>query len=280
MDELTNLMRLIDLNSEVIPEGNYLEMCNSIKIVHETMSRSNSNCESETDVNEEFIMRNIMRDDTFSPVRAPFSTEDRRRNRYYEEEAEEEDLPNADADMEDPPVPEINENVNNLTGEETDIMNYVNAALPYLNVPRGQPLERNEWRNNSISHLIEDAQRRNHNREYDEAELRRLDVRIYETQKCIQKTKTRQRITSTVRKEAVKRRAQELGILRLPRYTIGALLDKGHNVGNEREFYKAYLDDYNDEVVNKLRDLNADLVDFIRDKDSLLQDMNMSNLEV
>ena len=44
---------------------------------------------------------------------------------FYNLIQEEEDLPNADADMEDPPVPEINENVNNLTGEETDIMNYV-----------------------------------------------------------------------------------------------------------------------------------------------------------
>lgn len=31
MEDLTNLMRLIDLNSTNISEGHYLEMCNSIK---------------------------------------------------------------------------------------------------------------------------------------------------------------------------------------------------------------------------------------------------------
>ena len=62
--------------------------------------------------------------------------------------------------------------------------------------------------------------------------------------------------------------------MRLPRYTIGALLDKGHNVGNEREFYKTYLDEYNDEVVNKLSELNDDLVGFLREKDCILAEMN------
>ena len=75
MEELTNLMRLIDLNSMVIPEGKYLEMCNSIKKVHESISRTDSNNDSETDEDEEFILRNIMTDDTrgipvpFSPIR-------------------------------------------------------------------------------------------------------------------------------------------------------------------------------------------------------------------
>ena len=61
MDELTNLMRLIDLNSEIIPEGHYLEMCNSMKKVHESLSNVNSSCdsESEDDVIENFFMREI-----------------------------------------------------------------------------------------------------------------------------------------------------------------------------------------------------------------------------
>jgi hypothetical protein len=52
-------------------------------------------------------------------------------------------------------------------------------------------------------------------------------------------------------------------------------LDKGHNVGNEREFYKAYLDEYNKEIEYKLKDLNDDLFETIRDKDSLLEEMNL-----
>ena len=63
MDELTNLMRLIDLNSEIIPEGHYLEMCNSMKKVHETLSNVNSSCDSDSDEDgiENFIMREVMR---------------------------------------------------------------------------------------------------------------------------------------------------------------------------------------------------------------------------
>ena len=52
--------------------------------------------------------------------------------------------------------------------------------------------------------------------------------------------KHRKNITSTVRKEAVRKAARELGIT-LRRYTIGALLDAGHNVGDEKPFYKSYI---------------------------------------
>ena len=41
MEDLTNLMRLIDLNSTNISEGHYLEMCNSIKKIHDIISPSN-----------------------------------------------------------------------------------------------------------------------------------------------------------------------------------------------------------------------------------------------
>tara|TARA_B100001559_G_scaffold234574_1_gene197680 strand:+ start:3159 stop:3905 length:747 start_codon:yes stop_codon:yes gene_type:complete len=248
MDELTNLMRLIDLNSEIIPEGNYLEMCNSIKKVHESLSNPNSNSDSESDddVVENFMMREIMRDGTFpSPV--PFSTENRNRTRYYEENEENDDdiVLTADAD------------------EREQLLNYVNSIIiPPINVPRA---------------FNEMDRRRSVNREFDETELRRLDERIIRTQRTIRNTKPKQRITVNVRKEAVKKRSEELGI-RLSRYTIGNLLDKGHNVGNEREFYKSYLVQYNEEIEHKLKDLNDELIELLRDKDALLEDMN-SNLD-
>ena len=213
MDELTNLMRLIDLNSEIIPEGHYLEMCNSMKKVHETLSNVNSSCDSDSDEDgiENFIMREVMRDGTIEPP-VPFSTENRNRNRYYEENDDDDVVLTADAD------------------EREQLLNYVNSLIvPPINVPR-------------MSDEIDRLQ--SVNREFDEAELRRLDERILQIRRTIRNTKPRQRITANVRKEAVKKRAQELGI-RLPRYTIGNLLDKGHNVGNEREFYKSYLDGYN-----------------------------------
>ena len=50
--------------------------------------------------------------------------------------------------------------------------------------------------------------RRSINREFDEAELRRLDERITKTQRTIRNTKPKQRITINVRKEAVKKRAE------------------------------------------------------------------------
>ena len=37
MEKLTHLMQLIDANSSVLPEGVYLEMCNDMKEVHESM---------------------------------------------------------------------------------------------------------------------------------------------------------------------------------------------------------------------------------------------------
>lgn len=248
MDELTNLMRLIDLNSEIIPEGNYLEMCNSIKKVHESLSNPNSNCdsESEEDTDEDFIMREIMTDNTLVPP-VPFSTERRPHPyRYYEESDDDDDNVFA-------PEPD----------EREELLNYVNSLIiPPINVPRM---------------INEMDRRRSINREFDEAELRRLDERITKTQRTIRNTKPKQRITVNVRKEAVKKRAEELGI-RLSRYTIGNLLDKGHNVGNEREFYKSYLAQYNEEIEHKLQDLNDDLFELLRDKDNLLEEMN-SNVD-
>ena len=247
MDELTNLMRLIDLNSEIIPEGHYLEMCNSMKKVHETLSNVNSSCDSDSDEDgiENFIMREVMRDGTIVSPPIPFSTENRNRNRYYEENDDDDVVLTADAD------------------EREQLLNYVNSLIvPPINVPR-------------MSDEIDRLQ--SVNREFDEAELRRLDERILQIRRTIRNTKPRQRITANVRNEAVKKRAQELGI-RLPRYTIGNLLDKGHNVGNEREFYKSYLDGYNEEIEHKLEDLNDELIELVRDKDALLEDMN-SNID-
>ena len=143
MDELTNLMRLIDLNSEIIPEGHYLEMCNSMKKVHETLSNVNSSCDSDSDEDgiENFIMREVMRDGTIVSPPIPFSTENRNRNRYYEENDDDDVVLTADAD------------------EREQLLNYVNSLIvPPINVPR-------------MSDEIDRLQ--SVNREFDEAELRR-----------------------------------------------------------------------------------------------------------
>ena len=267
MDELTNLMRLIDLNSKIIPEGDYLEMCNSIKKVHECVSRPNSNYDSDDE--NAFHLRVTMRDDTFG-IPTPFSTENRQRHRrrYYEDDSEEDevvqmdvDLPTADADELDELLARPDES---LTFE--DRFNLVHSVLPYLRVPREDVNG-----DTSFGNDIERLQRRQ--REYDEAELRRIDDRILETETMIRKTKPRQRITNIVKRDAVRKYASDMGI-RLYRYTIGGLIDKGYDVGNEREFYKNYLNSYNEEVEYKLRDLNEELFNLCRDRDSLLEEMN------
>jgi len=266
MEELTNLMRLIDLNSMVIPEGNYLEMCNSIKKVHESISRTDSNNDSETDEDEEFILRNIMTDDTrgipvpFSPIR----TERGNRYRYYENADQE--LQNADADAPSNQGGNRDDGDDVLMADADELDDMVTMLLPEIQVPR-------EMLNDQG--FIRDMRRlQMASRHGDEAEIRRLDIRIDQIQRLIRNTKPRQRITANVRTMAVKKRASDIGI-RLSRYTIGNLLDKGHNVGNEREFYKAYLDEYNKEIEYKLKDLNDDLFETIRDKDSLLEEMNL-----
>ena len=42
MEALTNMMSLIDLNSESIPEGDYLKLCNFMKEVHQNLSKKNA----------------------------------------------------------------------------------------------------------------------------------------------------------------------------------------------------------------------------------------------
>jgi hypothetical protein len=53
--------------------------------------------------------------------------------------------------------------------------------------------------------------------------------------------KIKQRVTAAVRRDAVRERAQQLGI-RLREYTLEELRAKGHNVSDERSFYRSYLD--------------------------------------
>jgi hypothetical protein len=39
MEALTNMMSIIDLNSELIPEGDYLKLCNFMRDIHKTLPR-------------------------------------------------------------------------------------------------------------------------------------------------------------------------------------------------------------------------------------------------
>jgi len=95
---------------------------------------------------------------------------------------------------------------------------------------------------------------------------------IHETLKKMEKLKHRRNVTNVVRKEAVKRRAQELGI-RLRNYTIHALFDAGHDVGNARLFFKTYLEDYNDDIDRQYEELSAELKELEHEKTLIIDDL-------
>lgn len=72
--------------------------------------------------------------------------------------------------------------------------------------------------------------------------------------------KIKKRVTAAVRKDAVRERAQELGI-RLREYTLEELRAKGHNVANERNFYKSYLDRRNIVTQGIILDIQDEIVE-------------------
>jgi DUF971 family protein len=95
---------------------------------------------------------------------------------------------------------------------------------------------------------------------------------IHETLKKMENLKHRRNITNVVRQEAVKRRAQELGI-RLHRYTVGSLFDAGHDVGDVRLFFKTYLEDYNDDIDRQYEELSAELKELEHEKTLIIDDL-------
>jgi len=95
---------------------------------------------------------------------------------------------------------------------------------------------------------------------------------IHETLKKMENLRHRRNITNVVRQEAVKRRAQELGI-RLHRYTVGSLFDAGHDVGDVRLFFKTYLEDYNDDIDRQYEELSAELKELEHEKTLIIDDL-------
>lgn len=272
MEALTSLMSKIDLNSKVIPEGDYLEMCNSIKEVHKVLKYCPANIDdySSSD-DEDFNMVPVI-----SPVTPPpFSTVDRRnnRNRYYEEE----DLANADANADDGNV------ITTDPAEREELLNYINSirlhendvvrrVLPRLAIPNETMYDE---RGPFINELSQVEQERHDTFDaYMQGELDKLNEEITTKLKERAKLKPRQRITAVVRKDAVRSRAGELGF-RLSRYTVGALLDKGHDVGDVRNFYRSYLEDYNYGIECRINDLDDELDILRRDRDELFTAMNI-----
>tara|TARA_Y200000002_G_scaffold350272_1_gene327499 strand:- start:492 stop:1319 length:828 start_codon:yes stop_codon:yes gene_type:complete len=273
MEALTSLMSKIDLNSKIIPEGDYLEMCNSIKEVHKVLKYCPANiADYSSSDDEDFNMVPVI-----SPVTPPFSTVDRRnnRNRYYEEE----DLANADADAD----ADDDNVITTDPAEREELLNYINSirlhendvvrrVLPRLAIPNETMYDERGPFINELSQV--EQERHDAFDAYMHEELDKLNEEITTKLKERAKLKPRQRITAVVRKDAVRSRAGELGF-RLSRYTVGALLDKGHDVGDVRNFYRSYLEDYNYEIECRINDLDDELDILRRDRDELFTAMNI-----
>jgi hypothetical protein len=105
-----------------------------------------------------------------------------------------------------------------------------------------------------------------------EEQLMETNKLIYETLKKMEKLKHRRNVTNVVRQEAVKRRAQELGI-RLRNYTVHALFDAGHDVGDRRLFFRNYLEDYNDDIDRQYEELSVVLKELEQEKTIIIDEL-------
>jgi len=222
MDALTSLMQTLDLNSKIISEGDYLKMCDSIKMIHDYI-KYETDSESEE---EEFRVRRVDIPIPFSPI---------------------------------PRLPPFGDNLDDLTiydtvpqpyGNEGD---FIHVDLPAIRTQL--PVPEHTFRDDEL-----------------EDELMEVNRLIHETLKKVEKLKYRRNVTNFVRQEAVKRRAHELNI-RLRRYTVGSLLDSGHDVGDVRMFFKNYIEDYNDDIDRQHEELSETLKELEYDKTSIIDEL-------
>ena len=157
-----------------------------------------------------------------------------------------------------PRLPPFGDNLDDLTIYDTvqppyrDEGDFIHVDLPAIRTPPPVPEQLRDYE-------LED-------------ELMEVNRLIHETLKKVEKLKHRRNVTNFVRQEAVKRRARELGI-RLPRYTVGSLLDSGYDVGNVRMFFKEYLEDYNDDIDRQYEELNDILKRHEQDKTEIIDEL-------
>ena len=179
-------MSAIDLNSKLLPEGDYLKMCNDMKDIYKVIPRPTSP--------EAALPR----------VRIPRQAQ---RVLY------------SDSDTEDDN--EVNEYALRPLGDMRNEMEQVNINIAIAS-----------------------------------REVRTIESRL-------RYLKIKQRVTATIRKDAVRERAQQLGF-RLREHTVEELRAKGHNIPDERSFYKNYLERQNLITTELITDLRDDLVELKR----------------
>jgi hypothetical protein len=143
------------------------------------------------------------------------------------------------------------------------------AALPRINTDR-QPLppsdsdsedEEDDLAFRPIEQMRDELADVTHNMTRSTQEIRRRESRL-------RYLKIKQRVTAAVRRDAVRERAQQLGI-RLREYTMEELRAKGHNVPDERGFYRGYLERQNLLTRDIITDLKDDIEAIKRFKETL-----------
>jgi hypothetical protein len=143
------------------------------------------------------------------------------------------------------------------------------AALPRINTDR-QPVplsdsdsedEEDDFALRPIQQMRDELADVTHNMTRSTQEIRRRESRL-------RYLKIKQRVTAAVRRDAVRERAQQLGI-RLREYTMEELRAKGHNVPDERGFYRGYLERQNLLTRDIITDLKDDIEAIKRFKETL-----------
>ena len=149
-----------------------------------------------------------------------------------------------------------------------DIYKYVprpsspEAALPRINTHRQPiPLSDSDSEDDDFE-LRPMEQMRNELADVGGTKVRAMR-QIRQRESRLRYLKIKQRITAAVRKDAVRERAQQLG-MRLRQYTMEELRAKGHHIPDERGFYKSYLDRQNILTRDIITDLKDDIEELKR----------------
>ena len=159
-----------------------------------------------------------------------------------------------------------------------DIYKYVprpsspEASLPRINTPL--PLSDSDSEEDDDFELRPIEQMRNELADVGSTKARALR-QIRQRESRLRHLKIKQRITAAVRKDAVRERAQQLG-MRLRQYTVEELRAKGHHIPDERGFYKSYLDRQNlltRDIITDLRDDIEEIKRYVETLDTRRRDL-------
>jgi hypothetical protein len=143
------------------------------------------------------------------------------------------------------------------------------AALPRINTDRQPvPLSDSDSEDEEDDFALRPIQQMRDELADVTLDMTRSTQEIRRRESRLRYLKIKQRVTAAVRRDAVRERAQQLGI-RLREYTMEELRAKGHNVPNERSFYRGYLERQNLLTRDIITDLKDDIEAIKRFKENL-----------